>query len=176
MKKSKKIEDKSKQRETVPMDRFECHSRLDIAITHRTNGVQDISIRLLHAHRHDDYVNVAMPPAAFDLVLQHIDIAKPADLLPVVQALDGCGHVSGAQVYRAWTELSEVIWRRDVNPAVSAQKLLEEYEEDGKAQRLVFALPDGVTAIAWALPEIAHRVAANIKEVALDATCEFHSI
>jgi hypothetical protein len=114
-----------------------------------------------------------MPPAAFELISQHLAIAKPSDLLPSVQALHGCAHVSSAQVYHAWTTLSEVFWRRDENALKSVLKLLEEYEQDGRAVRLNLTLPEGVTAIAWALPAIADRVQELVKEVTLDTTCEF---
>jgi hypothetical protein len=153
------------------MNRFSCESRLHIAISHRTDGSQEVVVRLRHEVQHESYVDVALPPQALKLISEHVGIAKPADLLPAVHALDGCKHVSNAQVYRAWSELSQVIWRRDDDAFASALKLLEEYEEDGRAVRLNIPLPDGVTAIAWALPEIAERVAKKVKELAIDATC-----
>jgi hypothetical protein len=84
----------------------------------------------------------------------------------------GHGAEPYAQVYRAWTSLSEILWWRDENAVKSALKLLDEYEQDGRAVRLNLTLPEGVTAIAWALPAIADRVKELVKEVALDATCE----
>jgi hypothetical protein len=170
--KVRKVVDQSKQRENIGMDRFPCQSSLQIAVTRRPSGLQEVSVRFRHHHRHVPYIDVTMPPAAFELISQHIGIAKPSDLLPSVQALEGCGHLSSAQVYRAWTKLSEVLWRRDEDSIKSAVKLLEEFEQDGHAVRLNLDLPDGVTGIAWALPGIAERVKECVKEVALDATCE----
>jgi hypothetical protein len=167
-----KTDNEAKQRDTFGMDRFPCKSRLHIAISRRA-GMQEISIRLRHDYAHEPYVNVAMPPAALQLITEHLGIAKPADLLPAVHRLSGCQHVTSAQVHRAWSELSQVLWRRDTDSTQSALQLLEEYAADGRAVRLDITLPDGVTALAWALPEIADRVAKAVKEVAIDATCAY---
>jgi hypothetical protein len=150
------------------MDRFSCESRLHISVTHHPSGVQEIAVRFRHEDQHVPYTDVTMPQLAMDFIRDHVAIAKPGNLLPT----DGCKHVSGAQVHRVWRELSEVLWKRDANAVRSACKLLEEYATDGRAVQLDIAVPDGVTALAWTLPKITRRVAANIKEVAIDATCE----
>jgi hypothetical protein len=168
-----KSEDLEKHRDTMGMDRFPCMSWLQIDITHHTStGAHEVTVRFHHEVQHKAYTSVDLPAAAYDLIRQQIVIAKPSDLLSVVHELDGCQHVSGAQVHRAWRELSEVLWRRDSDAVTSAVKLLEEYAKDGRACRLDITLPDGVTAVAWALPKIADRVAKMVKELAIDATCE----
>jgi hypothetical protein len=170
--KARKIDNTEKQRDTLGMDRFLCKSRLHISVTHHPSGVQEIAVRFRHEDQHVPYTDVTMPQLAMDFIRNHVAIAKPGDLLPTMQGLDGCKHVSGAQVHRVWRELSEVLWKRNANAVRSACKLLEEYATDGRAVQLDIAVPDGVTALAWTLPKITRRVAANIKEVAIDATCE----
>jgi hypothetical protein len=90
-------------------------------------GPPELLIRLRHHDRHVPYINVTMPHAVFELTSQHLALVKPSDLLPSVQALQGCEHLS---VYHAWTALSKVFWPRDEHAPKSVLKLLEEYEQE----------------------------------------------
>jgi hypothetical protein len=113
-----------------------------------------------------------MPQAAEELIAQSLSMSKPADLVSAVQALDGCGHVTSAQVHRVWRELTRDFWYRGSDQLTSAQVLLEEYSKKGQVDPFPLQVPEGVTAMAWGLPQVANRVRTRVKEVAIDATCE----
>jgi hypothetical protein len=158
------------------MDRYDCGSSLTITIKRwAQGGTQEVRVKLRHHKRaeHLPYVSVDMPAAALALIHEHLEVATPGDLVAAVQALDGCAHVTAAQVHRAWVEMSEILWKRHPEAIPSAVALLKEYAEAGEVDDFVLDVPDGVTAIAWGLPKLAQRVRLVVKEVAMDATCEF---
>lgn len=141
-----------------------------------------ITVRLRHEKPHIDeggkhvpYFNVGLPAGAADIVQENVGKSLPQELTPMIQNL--FPNVTAKQVQRAWSTMSEVLWRRTADPMSSATELLREYEENGEAKLLLLdgEVPDGVEIKAFAFPRVIDRLQTenqHIHEVGMDATCK----
>jgi hypothetical protein len=151
------------------MDRFPCESELRVTVK-STETKQTITVRLQHHQNHIPYFNVDLPAEAADLIRQNLRVATPNSLVGIVQ--EKFPQVSANQIYRCWATMSEALWKRADDQQESAETLLKELEEQGGIDRFEMEVEEGVTAVAWGLPEIASRVKGRVFEVAMDATCK----
>jgi hypothetical protein len=110
--KAKKLADEKKQRDRPTMDRFECHSKLSIAVEHLEDGLQTITVRLSHHHNHQMYFDVRLPKVAEEVIAASMGMSKPAELVHSIQRLDGCSHVTASQVHRVWRDMTKGLWYR----------------------------------------------------------------
>jgi hypothetical protein len=164
-----------KQRETVGMRRFECHSSL--VITCHGNGDPMahelmVYISLKHTTQHKPYYDVAMPAGAAAIIREHLEWTTPAEMVTKIQ--DEYPSVTRAQVHDAWTRMSEVLWRKDDNQMASAIKLLAEFPDEVD----IFTpegVSEGVEILCWGMRNIAGQLKGKIVEIALDATCKEHT-
>ncbi|KAJ6617365.1 hypothetical protein B0H10DRAFT_1760364, partial [Mycena sp. CBHHK59/15] len=118
-----------RNRDTVGMKRYPCGSKL--AISCRMNKDDDeltVAVQLCHAVKHTAYVDVSMPAAALDMIRENVEWSTPVEMVGKVQK--AFPNVSAPQIHRAWTEMSEVYWRRDDAQLPSAEKLLHEFGDD----------------------------------------------
>ena len=80
-------------------------------------------------------------------------------------------------IYQLWSRLSSQSWKRDEDEIQSAQILLEEFQEPS-ADRPYTVEPipveqgEGITVIAFALPENLRQWGGRLRELQLDSTCE----
>lgn len=89
-------------------------------------------------------------------------------------------------VVQLWSRLNSHFWKRDEDEVRSAWMLLEEHRTLPSGGSLsgcytvVEPIPieeeTGVTAIAFALPEILRQWGGRIREIQLDSACEFEQI
>ncbi|KAJ7143889.1 hypothetical protein C8R44DRAFT_141341 [Mycena epipterygia] len=158
-----------RNRDNVGMKRYPCKSKL--AISCRTAKDDDsrlrVTVQLEHAEKHVCYVDVSMPPGALDIIRESVEWLTPVAMVGKVQA--AYPNVSAAQVHRAWTEMSEIFWRRDDAQLPSTEKLLAEFGDDVD----VFKpedVPEGVEMVCWGMKKIAEALKGKIVEIGVDAT------
>jgi hypothetical protein len=165
---AKKSEDASKHRDTLGMDRFDCKSGLRVTV--QSDGVkQTVTVRLQHHEDHVAYFEVGLPPEAAEIIRQNVRTVPASALVSEIQAK--FPNVTAAQVHRAWSEMSEFLFKRAENHIESAEALLKEFEEQGKVDRFDMQPEEDVTAVAWGLPDIAAQAKDRVVEVVMDATC-----
>lgn len=78
-------------------------------------------------------------------------------------------NLTQAQVYAAWSRKSEALWKQNDDPIVSLKRLPGGWPVDVDIFDL--AVPNGVTAIAWGVKQVANQIKNIVVEIALDATC-----
>lgn len=132
-------------------------------------GTQVITIRIEHHDRHTQYLDVDMPPEALDIIRDNLEWSTPVSITPKVQAL--YPNVTSKQVHKAWTEMSEILWKRDHLQLPSAEILLKEFGDDVD----VFDIPvaDGIQQLCWGMKKIAGRLKGKVVEIGIDATCAY---
>ncbi|EIN06505.1 hypothetical protein PUNSTDRAFT_90128 [Punctularia strigosozonata HHB-11173 SS5] len=110
-----------------------------------------------------------MPPEALDIIRANLRTSIPNALVSVIH--ERWPYVSPNQIHRAWSTMSEILWKRQDDQFTSGCELLTEYQEQGRVDLLEdLQVDDGVTILAWGLPEIAAKIGATLVEVAMDAT------
>jgi hypothetical protein len=113
-----------------------------------------------------------MPPAVLDIIKDNLETARPADLVTLIQP--HWNNVTAAQIYSAWTRLSETLWKRHKDQLLSAQMLLEEFGEEVEIFD-VGPLPEGVEMLCFGLKRILSAFQGQkieLKEAGGDATCK----
>ena len=78
--------------------------------------------------------------------------------------------VSAMQVHKAWTTMSEMLWKRDPEQMLSARTLLKEYEAD--VDVLTIPAMDGIEQVAWVMRKVMDALKGKIVEIGIDATCK----
>ncbi|KAG6866071.1 hypothetical protein C0993_007653 [Termitomyces sp. T159_Od127] len=152
-KKSKKSQDSNvKHRDNVGMKRFTCHSHLIIACYEIKDLMVKVTVQLKHDTKHVTYTDVNMPEEALAIVHEHVEWLTPVAMVGKVQAT--FPEVTAAQIHAAWSQMSQLYWRRDDSQLLSASKLLTEYLDDVD----VFSpidVPNGVELLCWGMKKIA---------------------
>ena len=161
----------AKHRDTLGMHRYECKSRLNIScrriVTHGNNTCT-VTIWLEHHKRHTPYYDVTLPPEAAAMIGEDLEWTCPSQMAKKV--LSVFPTVSHPQVHKAWTTMSETLWKRDAVQLPSVKALLSEYKDD--AHLLNTPILEGVEQVAWVMRKIIGRLCGKIVEIGLDATCE----
>ena len=78
--------------------------------------------------------------------------------------------VTANQVHKAWTTMSESLWKRNAEQLPSVKALLGEYKDD--VDVLDVPVVNGVEQIAWAMKMIVGPLRGKIVEIGIDATCK----
>lgn len=156
------------------MYRFPCQSSLLISCRSTPFVVGQpvrkiIKIRLHHALHHLPYYDVSLPAAVLDIIQSNLENSTPNGLATNIRK--EYPQVTAAQIHRAWSTLSEVLWKRNPsNPMESARELLDSFDE---VDRLELAnVPIGVEIIAFAAKRNIAALKGDIVELAMDGTCE----
>ena len=74
------------------------------------------------------------------------------------------------QVHKAWTTMSETLWKRHNEQIQSARALLAEY--DNNADLLTIPATDSIEQVAWVMKKLANALRGRIVEIGIDATCK----
>ena len=90
-------------------------------------------------------------------------------ITPKVQA--AYPQVMARQVHTAWTQMSEVLWKRDKLQLPSAKLLLEEFGDEVDVFDIKPA--EGVEQLAWGMKRILEKLRGKVVEIGIDATCEY---
>ncbi|KAG0693922.1 hypothetical protein DFH29DRAFT_815867 [Suillus ampliporus] len=172
--KNKKQKSRPSQKEgvkhcdTIGMKRFSCRSALTISCCHRVGNEDDertLSIRIKHCEAHVPYYDVAMPLEATQIICDQLEWSSPSSLAPKIQAL--YPHITASQVHFAWTKMSEILWKKDLDQLTSAKMLLDEFDRDIEVFDVEMA--DGVEQLCWAMKKITQRLEGKVVEIGLDA-------
>lgn len=127
-----------------------------------------------HEKKHQAYYSVALPPEALWIIEENVERSTPTELVGRIQAL--YRNLTSAQVHRAWTEKSQVLWERRADQLPSARALLAECGDE--VDVLDTVMEEGVEQLCWAYKKLAKDLKKDefTKEIAMDATCESDSI
>jgi hypothetical protein len=79
-------------------------------------------------------------------------------------------HVTSAQIHQAWTEMSEVLWKKDPAQLLLAELLLKEHADN--VDLFEIEKVEGVEQLCWGMKKIAHWLHGKMVEITIDATCE----
>lgn len=153
------------------MKHFDCHSTLVVSCCQRAPDSIDqrtLSIHLEHHDSHTPYFDVAMPAEAAEIIRDNLEWSIPSTLVPRIRRL--FPNVTSKQVHATWSQMSQILWKKDENQLTSAKLLLEEFAEDVDIFNIEEV--DGVEQVCWGIKRIAKSLCGNVVEIALDATCE----
>jgi hypothetical protein len=153
------------------MKRFPCRSSL--GITYQTGArygttIGRVLIRLEQHSSHVEYFDVTMPEEALAMIHEHIEWLSPVAMVTKIRT--HFPDVTAKQVHTAWTKFSEPHWRKDDDQMLSAEMLLEEFEEDVDLFQPE-DLPEGVEILCWGMKRIARPLEGKTVEIGVDATC-----
>ncbi|KAJ6528291.1 hypothetical protein DFH09DRAFT_866470, partial [Mycena vulgaris] len=161
----------AKPRDTLGMKRYSCQSGLRISCRAGGFGQKTVRIRLHHHDSHVHYYDVAMPAEAVAIIRENLEWTTPNSMVGKVQ--EKFPHVTSGQIHRAWTDMSEMLWKRDSLQLPSAQTLLEEYGEEVDVLNVHPA--EGVEQLAWVMKKIAEPLRGKVVEIGIDATYNTNS-
>ena len=174
-KKKAKMGEDVVHRDTVGMTRYECNSKLIVSCAARgptRTQLRTVIVRLHHHKNHHPYYDVALPPDASALIRENLEWSTPVSITPKIQAL--YPQVTPKQVHRAWTEMSETLWKRDKMQLPSATLLLEEFPND--VEVFDTKAEAGVEQLAWGMKKILAGLKGKVVEIGVDATCEYPAL
>ena len=109
-----------------------------------------------------------MPSEAIEMIRENLDWTCPNDVAKKVQMAYPA--VSANQVYKAWTMMSETLWKRSQEQLPSVRALLSDFK--GEVDTLSLPEMDGVEQIAWVMKKVILPLRDSIVEVGIDATCK----
>ena len=156
------------------MIRFPCQSQLNITCRSPAQGDQRIiRVSFRHAKAHLPYENVAMPEGALAIIQQDLEHSTPSALVTKIQDL--FPNVSAPQIYTAWAQMSEMLWKRNTDQLTSAKLLLKEFPEDIDLFEDLKP-PEGVEQFCFALKQVVNALHGKVVEIGLDATCKVSDI
>lgn len=108
-----------------------------------------------------------MPPEAAAIIRDGLEWSTPVEMVGRIQRL--FPHVTASQVHSAWSQMSEILWKRDKMQLPSAEILLKELGDD--VDVLDVHPAEGVEQIAWVMKKIMEPLRGKIVEIGIDATC-----
>lgn len=172
-KKKPKTQENVVHRDTVGMTRYDCKSKLIVSCAARGPAMtRTVMVHLHHHKNHQLYYDVSLPSDAAALVRENLEWSTPGSITPKVQVL--YPHVTAKQVHRAWTEMSETLWKRDRMQLPSAALLLEEFPNDVDVFNI--NAEEGVEQLAWGMKKILAGLKGKVVEIGVDATCEYPAL
>lgn len=171
-----------RHRDTLPMKRWECGSKLTVRSKSIAYNRIQVTIRITHKHPHLDdngawvpYYDVELPEAAIEIIRQNAECLTPSEIMKKIKPIYPA--ISTNQVNRAWRKVSKDLWCRDSDQLESAKKLLEEFSGSGTkdAELLEVGQTEGVQFLAFAMPSMISQLqkVEAVAEIVIDATCKF---
>lgn len=132
------------------------------------NDTRTVTIWLEHHKRHMPYYDVSLPPEAAAMIREDLEWTSPSEMAKKVLSIFPT--MSCQQVHKAWTTMSETLWKRDAEQFSSVKVFLLECKDD--ADLLNIPIVEGVEQMAWVMRKIIGRLRGKIVEIGLDATCK----
>ncbi|KAJ7217434.1 hypothetical protein C8J57DRAFT_1598609, partial [Mycena rebaudengoi] len=160
----------AKPRDTLGMKRYLCQSSLNISCCNDGSKTA-VRIRLHHHESHVHYYDVALPPQAVAIIREKLEWSTPNEMVGMVQ--DRFPQVTSNQIHRAWSQMSEMLWKHDTLQLPSAETLLREYGDEVEVLNVQPA--EGVEQLAWVMKKIAEPLRGKIVEIGIDATYNTNS-
>jgi hypothetical protein len=121
----------AKHRDTLGMHRYNCKSALNISCWTNTGNRRNtctITIWVEHQMKHVPYYDVALPLGAVEMIQEDLEWTTPSEMARKIQVAYPA--VSAKQVHKAWTTMSETLWKKDADQLLSARTLLQEYKNN----------------------------------------------
>jgi len=95
------------------------------------------------------------------MIQENLEWTCPSEIAKKVQITHLS--VTASQIYRAWTMMSEILWKRDLNQLTSVHTLLGEFDDDVDILRLLAI--EGAIQVAWVMKDIVGLLQGKIVEV-----------
>jgi len=152
------------------MHRYECKSKLNIScrrIVSHGNDTRTVTIWLEHHKQHTPYYDVSLPPEAAAMIREELEWTSPREMAKVLTIFPTA---SRQQVHKAWTTMSETLWKRDAEKLSSVKLLLSECKDN--VNLLDIPISKGVKQVAWVMRKIIACLRGNFVEIGLDSTCK----
>ncbi|KAG6327570.1 hypothetical protein ID866_11519, partial [Astraeus odoratus] len=146
----------------VGMKWFSCSSQLIVSCCHQHGNESDqctMSIRISHHEAHVPYYDIAMPSDAVDVICDNLEWNTPSTL------------IMPTQVHSAWTRMSEVLWKKNINQLPSAQMLLGKWTAE--VEVFTVEILKGIEQLCWGMARISHQLSGKVVKIGLDATCKW---
>ncbi len=160
-KKSRKNENEEKQRDRIPIDRFDCDSVIKIVIN--TNN-QLVTIDYVHSilHKRPERYLISEPTKEFIYSQLHL---SPAEIFEQLETNNP--NITQKQVHYWWTQMMKKNYERDQNQLIFTHLLLNE-----KDFNIIFIdLIGDVKYVGFITPLFQHLI--HNKEIFVDATCMY---
>jgi hypothetical protein len=151
------------------MHRFDCKHRLRVSSLNGDPGQRKISISLGHFASHVHYYDVAVPAEAAAIIRDGIEWSTPVQMVGKVQGL--FPNVTATQIHSAWSEMSQILWKRSDMQLPSAKILLDELGDN--VDVLDPQPAEGVQQLAWAMKKVMEPLRGKVVEIGIDATCTY---
>ncbi|KAJ7221804.1 hypothetical protein C8J57DRAFT_1253883 [Mycena rebaudengoi] len=164
-------QDQDRKQKSRPSEREGVKPRDNLGMK-RNSGKKTVRVRLNHHEYHVHYYDVAMPSEAVGIIRENLEWTTPNSMVGKVQ--ERFPHVTSGQIHRAWTDMSEMLWKRDSAQLPSATTLLEEYGEE--VDVLDVHPAEGVEQLAWVMKKIAEPLRGKIVEIGIDTTWLFLNV
>ncbi|KAI0995247.1 hypothetical protein K3495_g12935 [Podosphaera aphanis] len=118
------LDSKNEFRNRGQMERFECASILS---SRPSLNEQTLNLRYRQKH-HNTYDDIHMTPEIRKFVDDRVITQTPQEIYhhPLSSGLTTADEIAEHQVYSHWRKASKSHWRRDNNPVLSTEMLLEE--------------------------------------------------
>jgi len=156
------------------MHRYECKSKLNIScqrIVSHGNDTRTVTIWLEHRKRHTLHYDVSLPPEAAAMIREELEWTSPREMAKkVLTIFPRIPTALRQQVHKAWTTMSETLWKRDAEQLSSVKLLLSECKDN--ANLLDIPISEGVKQVAWVMRKIIGRLHGKFVEIGLDSTCK----
>lgn len=186
-----------KQRPKKQMTTFDCHGCVAITLNNE-EGPEHADITVTHIKPHVPYCWISLPNDVRALievslnrtpaqVSQHPRDHHPSLLILSTSQIweEVLTHhprpkFTRDSVYQLWHNLVEKRWVQDADEVVSAFALLQKAETEGGLgpnstafETIDLDVPEGLSALAFAIPEMVDTWKGRIREVAIDSACEY---
>ncbi|KAJ7593158.1 hypothetical protein C8J56DRAFT_1045593 [Mycena floridula] len=137
-----------------------------------TKPGRTVRIFLRHAETHLPYYDVGLPGAVADIIWENLDKVTLSTLVTQIQ--QEYPAVTAAQIHRAWSTMSETVWKRDQDQLTSARILLKEFDDIDYFTEM--AEPEeGIERLCFGLKPILNGLRGKIVKIGLDATYNTNS-
>ena len=102
------------------------------------------------------------------MIQENLEWTCPSEITKKVQMT----HLSitMSQIYRAWTTMSKMLWKRHLNQLTSVHTLLSKFDDDVDILRLPAI--EGAIQVVWVMKDIVGLLQGKIIKVGIDATCK----
>ncbi|KAG6819142.1 hypothetical protein H0H93_014943 [Arthromyces matolae] len=166
----KSEKDGTKLRDKNALHTFPCSGWMHITIF---DGDDSALIRLKHLDAHVPYYCIDVPKEVQEFVRNHPHL-NPSQLWTEILKMHPKPAFARKAIYQLWIDRSSQDWKRAPDEVESAKILIEEASRLGnkslyQVESIAVHGEEGFIAIAFALTELLHKWAGQIREISLDS-------
>ncbi|KIO23612.1 hypothetical protein M407DRAFT_47609, partial [Tulasnella calospora MUT 4182] len=154
------------------MSTFDCLGRITVALS-ESMADKHADITVSHSQDHVPYCYISLPTNVQEIVKTSPD-KDPTQIWQEVLKRYPKPQFSCDSVYQMWHNREKAKWKSDVDEVTSARNLLKKGLKSGGLGEYAFECveieePEGMSVIAFSLPEMVKRWCDRIWEIALDS-------